>query len=64
MIDRATNAIHLAAVAGDAVPGAPNPFVENLADTNDELMSAFEVFTVSNKWNVVYTAGNALFQHG
>ena len=60
MIDRADHVVYLAAVAGGAAPGAPNPFVENLADANDELMSAFEVFTVSNKWNVVYTVGGAI----
>ena len=59
MIDRAVNAVYFVTVAGGAVPGTFNPFVENLTDTNDELMSVFEVFTVSNKWNVVYTAGGA-----
>ena len=60
MIDRAVNAVYFVTVAGGAVPGTPNPFVENLTDTNDELMSVFEVFTVSNKWNVVYTVGGAI----
>ena len=57
MIDRAANAAYLAAVAGGAVPGAPNPYVDNLAEANDEVMSAFENFIAANKWNVVYTTG-------
>ena len=49
MIDRAANAAYLAAVAGGVVPGAPNPYVDNLAEANDEFMSVFEVFIAANK---------------
>jgi protein involved in ribonucleotide reduction len=63
IIDRTVHTDYLLLVAavagGGAVTAAPDPFVENLADTHDELTNAFDVFTASKNWNVVYSTGGA-----
>jgi hypothetical protein len=48
---------YLLTVARGTVSGVPDSFDENIVDTHDELMSAFDVYITLKNWNTVYTTG-------